>query len=61
MFGDSGTIKTSELADSAFETLETKKRVLVEAFGKTLKAHGHRQLMVKYWTQDFILRVEKLL
>lgn len=40
--GDSGTIKTSELADSAFETLETKKRILMEAFGKTYKTHGCR-------------------
>jgi hypothetical protein len=31
---------TSELTDSAFETLVTKKRIFMEAFGKTLKAYG---------------------
>lgn len=37
-----------------------KKENSLEAFGKTLKAHGCRQIMVKYWTQDLIIRVEEL-
>lgn len=60
MFGDSGNIKTSELTDSAFETLVTKKKTLVEAFGKILEAYGHEQIMCRYWPHDLIIRVAEL-
>lgn len=60
MFGDSGNIKTFELTDSAFETLVTKKIILVEGFGKILKTYGHEQIMGKYWSHDLIIRVAEL-